>query len=219
MTRSTIIAASILSADFARLGEEVGAVLAAGSDWVHVDVMDGHFVPNLTIGPVVVEALRKSHPSALLDVHLMIEKPERYVEQFAKAGANYLSIHQEACSDLKGTLEKIRAFGAKPAVVINPGTPAETVQAVLPHVDMVLVMSVNPGFGGQKFIPDVVEKIEKLARWRKAGGLKFLIEIDGGINEKTAGPLKSAGVDVFVAGNAIFKAADYRDAINKIRAS
>lgn len=211
-----LIAPSILSADFARLGEEVKNVTAAGADWIHVDVMDGHFVPNITIGPLVVEALKKINPPPL-DVHLMISEPEKYIEQFIKAGADYISIHQEVCAHLHKNLALIREWGAKAGVVLNPATPVETLDHVLPMVDLVLLMSVNPGFGGQKFIPSVLDKCKKLAKIRSEQKLNFLIEVDGGVNEQTAPSLIQAGVDVLVAGNAIFKTSDYKSAIQKIR--
>lgn len=212
-----LIAPSILSADFANLEKEVAAVEKAGADWIHVDVMDGHFVPNITIGPVVVECLRKV-TKLPLDVHLMIENADKYIPEFIKAGADYVTVHQEALKDLKQTVLKIKELGAKAGVSINPATPAETLTDVLPHVDMVLVMTVNPGFGGQKFIESCVEKMQKLKKWRDERKLHFLIEVDGGINESTATVASQAGCDVFVAGSAIFKAPDYSTAIQKIRA-
>ena len=215
-TPKILIAPSILSADFSRLGEEVKNVSAAGADWIHVDVMDGHFVPNITIGPLVVEALKKINPPPL-DVHLMISEPEKYIEQFVKAGADYVSVHQEASVHLHKNLAQIRELGAKVGVVLNPATPIETLEHVLPMVDLVLLMSVNPGFGGQKFIPAVLEKCKNLAKIRSDKKLHFLIEVDGGVNEQTAPELIRAGVDVLVAGNAIFKTSDYKTAIQKIR--
>lgn len=215
--KTPLIAASILSADFSRLGEDVGAALKAGADWVHVDVMDGHFVPNITIGPVVLESLHRALPQALLDVHLMITEPEKYVEAFAKAGARYISVHQETCPHLHKVVQQIRQTGALPAVVLNPATPVSTLVHILPEIDLVLLMSVNPGFGGQKFIPDVLAKVQELAKLREAKGLKFLIEVDGGVNENTAADLKKAGADVLVAGNAIFRQANYSQAISALR--
>jgi ribulose-phosphate 3-epimerase len=211
-----LIAPSILSADFASLGAEVKAVEKAGADWIHVDVMDGHFVPNITIGPVVVEAVKRS-TRLPLDVHLMISDPDHYLEDFIKAGAKYVTVHQETLNHLHRTVSRIRELGAKAGVSINPATPAETLIDILPCIDMVLVMTVNPGFGGQKFIDGCLEKIAKLAAWRKERSLDFLIEADGGISESTAGAVSEAGCDVFVAGSAIFKAADYGTAIRKLR--
>lgn len=214
--KSPLIAPSILSADFARLGDEVKAVAAAGADWIHVDVMDGHFVPNITIGPLVVAALKKLNPPPL-DVHLMIESPEQYVAEFIKAGAASVSIHQETCPHLHRTIHQIKDLGAKAGVVLNPATPISTIEHVLNDLDFVLLMSVNPGFGGQKFIPEVLKKCSDLSGQRSRRGLSFLIEIDGGVNESTAGPLKKSGADVLVAGQAVFGAKDYASAIKGIR--
>lgn len=212
----TLIAPSILSADFSRLGEEVSAVAQAGADWIHVDVMDGHFVPNLTIGPPVVKSINKLKAPPL-DVHLMIENPERYLEDFAKAGASFLSVHQEACAHLHRIVHQIRDLGVKAGVVLNPATPVSTIEHVLSDIDFVLLMSVNPGFGGQKFIPAVLQKIKTLAELRQARGLSFLIEVDGGVNQKNAGELKRSGADVLVAGTAIFGTQDYAQAIRALR--
>ncbi len=211
-----LIAPSILSADFAALGEEVRAVDKAGADWIHVDVMDGHFVPNITIGPVVVEAVKK-HTKLPLDVHLMITNPDDYLEDFVKAGAKIVTVHQEVSRHLHRTVSRIRDLGAKAGVSINPSTPTELLIDILPHLDLVLVMTVNPGFGGQKFIESCLDKIRKLSLWRQERGLDFLIEADGGITEATAAAVAKAGCDVFVAGSAIFKADNYETAIQKIR--
>ncbi len=201
------IAPSILSADFARLAEQVRAAEDGGATLLHVDVMDGHFVPNLTLGPPVVASLRKA-TSLPLDVHLMIENPDEFIPAFAAAGADWISVHQEACRHLHRTLELIRTSGARVGVVINPATPAETLSEVLALVDFVLVMSVNPGFGGQKFIPAVLDKVRKLAAERAARGLSYRIEMDGGIAPDTIAEAVRAGAEVLVAGNAIFGKGD-----------
>ena len=215
-TREILIAPSILASDFARLGAEVKAVEEAGADWIHVDVMDGHFVPNLTIGPPIVEAVKRS-TSLPLDVHLMIEEPERYIEDYVSAGADTVGVHVETCPHLHSTVAQIRKAGARACVVLNPATPAESVEYVLDGIDQILVMSVNPGFGGQKFIPEVLPKVEKLRRWIDERRLQVDIEIDGGIGPKTIGQAASAGVNVFVAGTAIFGQDDYRAAIAELR--
>lgn len=209
------IAPSILSADFAKLGEEIKEVEAFGADYIHVDVMDGHFVPNITIGPLIVEAIRPI-TNLPLDVHLMIENPDQYIPAFAKAGADILTVHQEACIHLDRTIALIKDSGVKPGVVINPATPAELLQPILPKVDLVLVMTVNPGFGGQTFIESTVEKIRKLAIWREEMGLSYEIEVDGGVNTDTAKICTDAGADVLVAGSAIFNQPDRKKAIQAI---
>jgi ribulose-phosphate 3-epimerase len=207
---------SILSADFARLGEQIAALETAGCRMLHVDVMDGHFVPNITIGPPVVESLRKS-TRAILDVHLMIEDPDKYAPVFIQAGADQVSVHQEACRHLDRTLRMIRAEGAKAGVVINPATPVATLEDVLDVVDYVLVMSVNPGFGGQQFIPNALSKVRDLAARRKERGLHFSIEIDGGVNTQNLGKIIDAGVEWVVAGSSIFHSVNPPSAFEEMR--
>jgi ribulose-phosphate 3-epimerase len=199
-----IIAPSILSADFAKLGEEVAAIQAAGADWVHVDVMDGRFVPNITIGPDVVKAIRK-HATIPFDVHLMIAPADPHIDAFAAAGANIISVHPEAGPHLNRTLKRIRELGAKAGVVFNPSTPVETVEWILDDVDLLLVMSVNPGFGGQSFIHSQLAKVERLRKMIDASGHDILLEVDGGVNPQTAPLCLAAGADALVAGNAVFK--------------
>ncbi|MEH7251264.1 MULTISPECIES: ribulose-phosphate 3-epimerase [Bacillaceae] len=210
------IAPSILSADFAKLGEEIIAVEQAGADYIHVDVMDGHFVPNITIGPLVVEAIRPV-TKLPLDVHLMIENPDQYIENFAKAGADYITVHVEACRHLHRTIHHIKSFGIKAGVVLNPATPVETIQHILADIDMVLLMSVNPGFGGQSFIPEVLPKIRKVKEMADSIGKEIEIEIDGGVNPETAKLCIEAGANVLVAGSAIYNQEDYATAILGIR--
>jgi len=216
--RPVRIAPSILAADFSRLGAEVEAVEAAGADWIHVDVMDGHFVPNITFGPEVVAAL-KGVTSLPLDVHLMIEQPERYVPQFVEAGAATVGVHVEACPHLHRNLTQIREAGARSCVVLNPGTPAQSIEAVLDHVDQVLVMTVNPGFGGQKFIESAMPTVRQIRKWVIERSLDVDIEVDGGIGPETVGRAASAGANVFVAGSAVFGAPSYGDPIEAIRAN
>ncbi len=198
------LAFSILAADFTRLGEDIAAAERGGGRAVHIDVMDGHFVPNITFGPPVVEAVRRV-TDLPLDCHLMIEDPDRYIADFAKAGANWMIVHQEVCRHLHRTLSEIREHGMEPAVAINPATPVETLEEVLGMVHHVLVMTVNPGFGGQSFIPKCVEKVRHLARLRSEQGLSFRIEVDGGIAPATLGEVVEAGADLLVAGSAIFQ--------------
>ncbi|MFS0751893.1 ribulose-phosphate 3-epimerase [Oceanobacillus sp. 1P07AA] len=212
----TKIAPSILSADFAKLGQEIKEVEEAGADYIHVDVMDGHFVPNITIGPLVVDAI-KPITNLPIDVHLMIENPDAYIPAFAEAGASIITVHQEACIHLHRTLQLIRSYGVKPGVVINPATPAEAIKPVLTEVDLILVMTVNPGFGGQSFIEATTSKIKQLADWRKEYKLSYEIEVDGGVNEKTAGICTANGADVLVAGSAIFNQKNRQQAIETIR--
>jgi ribulose-phosphate 3-epimerase len=220
MPRPLRIAPSILAADFARLGEEVKAVEAAGADMIHVDVMDGQFVPNITLGPDVVKAIRKS-ASIPLDLHLMIVEPDRFIEDFARAGADLINVHVEAVADLPKTVAHIRSLGKKAAVAVKPATPLDTVLPVLDDLDMVLLMTVNPGFSGQKFIEAVVPKIRDLRAEIERRGLNVDIQVDGGINPKTVATVVQAGANVLVAGYGIYRAAnsDYAAAIATLRAA
>ena len=211
-----LIAPSILSADFSRLGDEVAAVTVAGADWIHVDVMDGHFVPPITIGPLVVRGLRKATPLPL-DVHLMIERPEKHIEEFQKAGANRLTVHVEACADVPGVLQAIRAAGLQPGLSLNPPTEMERVRPFLHLIDLLLVMSVNPGWGGQPFVEGSMERLADARRMRADVGASFLIEVDGGIYPKNASEAAASGADVLVAGTAVFKESDYAAAIRALR--
>ena len=207
-----LIAPSILSADFSRLGEEIKSVEKAGADWIHVDVMDGHFVPNITMGPLVVEAARRV-TSLPIDVHLMIENADRFIPDFAKAGASLISVQIEACTHLNRTIQLIKELGVQPGVVLNPATPLSAIECVLEYVDFVLIMSVNPGFSGQTFIRNSIDKIKSLSKMIKGKGLSTLIEIDGGVNKDTIRDISIAGADVFVAGSAIFGSRDYQKTI------
>ena len=212
-----VIAPSILSADFARLGEEVDSVLAAGADWVHFDVMDNHYVPNLTIGPLVCEALRGHGVTAPIDVHLMVSPVDRIVGDFAEAGATLISFHPEASSHVHRTIQLIRATGCQPGLVLNPATPVEVLDYVLDELDLVLLMSVNPGFGGQAFIPSALDKLRKVRERIDASGRAVRLEIDGGVKPDNIGEIAAAGADTFVAGSAIFGAGDYAEIIARMR--
>lgn len=210
------IAPSILSADFSRLGDDIKAVEEAGADYIHVDVMDGHFVPNITIGPLVVQAIRPV-TKLPLDVHLMIENPDRYIEEFAKAGADIISVHVEASPHLHRTVQLIKQQGVKAGVVINPATPVDSIKHIIQDVDLVLLMTVNPGFGGQAFIQSVVPKIKEVSDLVQTQGLNVEIEVDGGVNPETARLCVEAGANVLVAGSAIYGKKDLKDAIKAIR--
>ena len=204
MTKNFIIAPSILSADFLRLGEQLAECESAGADWIHVDVMDGHFVPNISMGPVIVEACRRA-TSLPLDVHLMIEQPERHLEAFARAGADHLTVHVETCPHLHRTLQQIKELGCKAGVTLNPGTPAAALQPVLHLADLALVMSVNPGFSGQAFLPETVAKVAEIRSMLDAINSPAWLEVDGGISAETLPHMRAAGADAFVAASAIFK--------------
>lgn len=210
------IAPSILSADFSRLGEEVQAVDRAGADYIHVDVMDGHFVPNITIGPLVVDALRKVTQKPL-DVHLMIDNPDLYIPDFAKAGADIITVHQEAVPHLHRTVQLIKSLGKQAGVSINPATPVETLDVILDELDLVLIMSVNPGFGGQSFIPSALAKIQALRQRITARGLATELEVDGGVKVDNIHDVVAAGADVLVAGSAVFNTEDYAATITALR--
>lgn len=212
-----IIAPSILSADFARLGEEVDNVLKAGADWVHFDVMDNHYVPNLTIGPLVCSALRKHGVTAPIDVHLMVKPVDRIVPDFAEAGATLISFHPEASNHVHRTIQLIKSHGCKAGLVLNPATPVDALDWVLEDLDMVLLMSVNPGFGGQAFIPSALDKLRAVRKKIDATGKAIRLEIDGGVKADNIGEIAAAGADTFVAGSAIFNAPDYRRVIADMR--
>jgi len=210
------IAPSILSADFSRLADEVRAVEKAGADLIHVDVMDGHFVPNITIGPLVVQGLKKL-ASLPLDVHLMIENPERYIEAFAQAGGDWMTVHAEACPHLKRVIKKVRQLRARPGIVLKPATPLKILFPVLDELDFVLIMSVNPGFGGQSFIPSTLKKIERLRKIVDQNRYPLEIEVDGGVKVENIREVSMAGADIFVVGTGIFKTENYEETIRKLR--
>jgi ribulose-phosphate 3-epimerase len=211
-----LIAPSILSADYTKLGDEIRAVEAAGADWIHADVMDGHFVPNITIGPLIVEAVKRV-TDLPIDVHLMIENPDNYIPAFAEAGASHISVQVETCIHLNRTIQLIKDCGAHAGVVLNPATPLTRLAWVLEDVNYVLIMSVNPGFGGQAFIPASLDKIKALRQQIQDQGLSILIQVDGGVNEKTIAEIAAAGTDVFVAGSAIFGSKNYQETIQSFR--
>lgn len=211
-----LIAPSILSADFTRLGEEVKAVEQAGADLIHFDVMDGHFVPNLTVGPMVLKAVR-GLTSLPIDAHLMVNNPDAVLEDYIQAGANYLSVHVEVCHHLHRTVQRIKSLGAKAGVALNPHTPLASMGYILEEADFILVMTVNPGFGGQSFIPAAFKKVSELQEMRERNKLKFLIEIDGGIKLDNIGEVSKAGVDIFVAGSAIFGSNNYQKTLSQMR--
>jgi ribulose-phosphate 3-epimerase len=215
--QSPIIAPSILAADFARLGEDTAAALAAGADWVHFDVMDNHYVPNLTIGPMVLQSLRKYGISAPVDVHLMVKPVDRIVPDFAKAGASLISFHPEASEHIDRTIGLIKESGCQAGLVFNPATPLDCLDYVLDKLDLVLIMSVNPGFGGQKFIPMALEKLRRVRRLIDERGLAVRLEVDGGVTAQNIGAIAVAGADTFVAGSAIFHASDYATEIAAMR--
>lgn len=210
------IAPSILSADFSKLGEEISDVEKGGAELIHVDVMDGHFVPNITIGPLVVESIRPI-TKLPLDVHLMIENPDQYIESFAKAGADYITVHVEACRHLHRTIQLIKSFGVKAGVVLNPATPVQLIEPILEELDIVLLMSVNPGFGGQKFIPSVLNKIKQVRDLAIEKGVQLEIEVDGGVNEQTAPLCVEAGATILVAGSAVYNQEDRGKAISILK--
>ena len=211
------LAPSILSADFAKLLEDVRKVESAGCEYLNIDVMDGHFVPNITLGPLVVKSLKKENINMVFDAHLMIENPDQYIEEFVKAGCDIITVHQEACVHLHRTIQNIKSHGIKAGVVLNPATPVDTIKHVLPDLDMVLLMSVNPGFGGQSFIPCVLDKIKELKAIIDSQGLNIDIEVDGGISPKNVAEVVQAGANVIVAGSAIFGSDDIQETVNLFR--
>ena len=219
MTQSYVIAPSILSADFARLGEEVDNVLTAGADWIHFDVMDNHYVPNLTVGPMVCKALKNYGVTAPIDVHLMVKPVERLVKEFAKVGAHYITFHPEACEHIDRQLQQIKIFGCKAGIALNPATSPECLKYVMDKLDLILIMSVNPGFGGQSFIPSAVDKIKQVSSMIQQSGCDIRLQVDGGVSQKNIKLLADAGADTFVAGSAIYGASNYEQVISAMRAA
>jgi len=211
-----IIAPSILSADFTRLGEELINIEQAGADWIHIDVMDGQFVPNISYGPIIVDACKRAS-NLVLDVHLMIETPDLIIPEFARAGANYISVHQEACNHLHRSLQLIKSFGIKAGVALNPATPLSSIEWIVDQLDFVLIMSVNPGFGGQNFIESSISKIKNLSKMLKEKNSNAIIQVDGGINNSNIKSVSEAGATSFVAGAAIFNTEDYKETISSLR--
>lgn len=212
------VAPSLLACDFAKMGEEIAAIERAGADWLHFDVMDGHFVPNISVGPLGVEAARRAAPDLVMDVHLMISDPDRYLEAFVAAGSDILTVHIEAPAHIHRTVQTIRALGAKAGVAVNPGTPLQAIEPVLTEVDMVLVMSVNPGFAGQKFIPASLARLREMRGMIDAQNPGVLLEVDGGVTPENAGEIRAAGAQVLVSGSGVYGAADYAAAIRQLRA-
>ncbi len=211
------VAPSLLSCSFERMGEEIEAVCEAGADWLHFDVMDGHFVPNISLGPLCVQAARRAAPDMVLDVHLMISEPDQYIKTFANAGANVLTVHVETSRHIHRTLQSVRDSGLGVGLTLNPGTPLSEIEDLLSEVDVVLIMSVNPGFGGQKFIPAALDRIRRAKAMIQKRGLSILIEVDGGVTPENAAEIRAAGAEVLVAGSAVFGAKDYAEPIRRIR--